>query len=114
MTSSSKETTELILQLLYTLSNTQDGAEALLNVDDLSPLTEVATVHPLVLDTLSHAWFRYMTVTENKSELSQRINSTISKLVTSFTGTDAVTLLEMLGSFLRQADSAVSAQRGCQ
>lgn len=39
--------------------------------------------------------------------MSLKVDQTVQGLVSSFTGTDAVTLLEFLGSFLRQADSTI-------
>lgn len=105
--SSSKETTTLLLQLLHTLVSSPNGAQALVRVEDLSPLTETAPTHAIVLDILRFSWLNAMAVVEDKRALSLRIDNTIQSLVSSFTSTDAVTLLEFLGSFLRQADSAV-------
>ncbi|KND92378.1 hypothetical protein TOPH_03255 [Tolypocladium ophioglossoides CBS 100239] len=104
---SSEETTALVLQLLHTLVSSPNGAQALVRVEDLSPLTETAPTHAIVLDILRFSWLNAMTVVEDKRALSLRIDDGIRSLVSSFTGTDAVTLLEFLGSFLRQADSAI-------
>ncbi|KAH7313345.1 Neurochondrin-domain-containing protein [Stachybotrys elegans] len=103
---SSDETTNLLLQLLYTLVSSQEGAKTFTAIEDLSPLTEIAPSHPLVLDILCHAWLNAM-VSQDKSILATRIDNTIQSLVSSFTGTDAVTLLEFIGKFLRQADVAI-------
>lgn len=105
---SSKETTDLILQLLHTLVSSQAGAIALVKVDDLSSLTEMAASHASVLDILSFAWLSAMTATEDLSALATQVDSNMQSLVSSFTGTDAVTLLEFLGYFLRNANSTVS------
>ncbi|POR37149.1 Uncharacterized protein TPAR_02679 [Tolypocladium paradoxum] len=104
---SSEETTTLLLQLLHTLVSSPGGAQALVRVEDLSTLTETAPTHAIVLDILRFSWLNAMTVVEDNRALSLRIDDTIQSLVSSFTGTDAVTLLEFLGSFLRQADSAI-------
>lgn len=79
----------------------------MVKVDDLSPLTEIAPSHAIVLDILCYAWLNSMTVVEDKLALASLVDETIQTLVSSFTSTDAVTLLEFLGTFLRQADSAV-------
>ncbi|PNY24703.1 Uncharacterized protein TCAP_05363 [Tolypocladium capitatum] len=104
---SSGETTTLLLQLLHTLVSSPSGAQALVRLEDLSPLTETALTHAIVLDILRFSWLNAMAVVEDKRALSLRIDDTIQSLVSSFTGTDAVTVLEFLGSFLRQADSAI-------
>ncbi|KAF7541197.1 hypothetical protein G7Z17_g12028 [Cylindrodendrum hubeiense] len=104
---SSKETTTMILQLLHTLVNSQDGAKAFVKLDDISSLTEIAPAHAPVLDILSFAWLNAMTVVEDPSALASQVDDTIQSLVSSFTGTDAVTLLEFLGYFLRHANSAI-------
>ncbi|KAI5459979.1 Neurochondrin-domain-containing protein [Mariannaea sp. PMI_226] len=102
---SSEETTVLILQILYTLVSSQEGAKTFVEVEDISSLTEIAPSHAQVLDILSFAWLNAMTMTEDSSSLANQIDSTIQNLVSSFTGTDAVTLLEFLGYFLRNANS---------
>ncbi|KAK7424974.1 hypothetical protein QQZ08_008370 [Neonectria magnoliae] len=104
---SSEETTTLILQLLHTLVSSQDGARAFVKVDDISPLTEIAPAHAPVLDILSFAWLNAMTVVEDPAALASQVDVTIQSLVSSFTGTDAVTLLEFLGYFLRNANSVI-------
>lgn len=105
---SDEETTRLILQLLHTLASSPEGARVLVGIQDLSPLTEIAPSHALVLDILRFAWLNGMAGVEDKRALSRRIDETTQSLASSFTGTDAVTLLEFLGSFLRQADPTVS------
>ncbi|KAH6890384.1 Neurochondrin-domain-containing protein [Thelonectria olida] len=103
----SEETTVLILQLLHTLVSSQDGASAFTKVDDLSPLTEMAPSHAPVMDILSFAWLNAMTVVEDPASLACQVDSNIQSLVSSFTGTDAVTLLEFIGYFLRNANSTI-------
>lgn len=105
---STEETTQLLLQLLHTLVSRPEGAAALVEVDDLSSLAEIAPSHAIVLDIFCYAWLNGMTVVQDKLALATRVDGTIQTLVSSFTGTDAVTLLEFLGTFLRQADPAVS------
>ncbi|KAF4983872.1 hypothetical protein FZEAL_813 [Fusarium zealandicum] len=104
---SSEETTTLILQLLHTLVSSQDGARVFIKLDDISSLTEIAPNHPPVLDILSFAWLNSMTGVEDPTELARQVDATIQSLVSSFTATDAVTLLEFLGYFLRNANSNI-------
>lgn len=77
------------------------------DVEDLSPLTEIAPSHSLVLDILCRSWLTSMTFTSNKPALRQKIDNVIQSLTVSFRGTDSVTFLEFLGTFLRQADPEV-------
>ncbi|RDA84266.1 hypothetical protein CP532_1980 [Ophiocordyceps camponoti-leonardi (nom. inval.)] len=104
---SSVETTNLTLQILHTLVSSPKGARVFVNCEDLSPLTEDAPSHPLVLEILSFAWLNAMADTGDRDVLSRKIDESMQSLASSFTGTDAVTLLEFLGAFLRQADPAV-------
>jgi len=93
--------------VLHSLASTPNGAHALVQIEDLTPLTEAAPAHPDAMDVLRFAWLNSMTNFENKRDLSTRIDEALQSLVSSFTGTDAVTLLEFLGAFLRQADATV-------
>ncbi|ENH73125.1 hypothetical protein FOC1_g10008621 [Fusarium oxysporum f. sp. cubense race 1] len=107
---SSEDTTKLILQLLHTLASSQQGAQELIKVEDFSSLTEIAPSHAQVLDIFCFAWLNSMTTIEDPSTLVRQIDDTIQSLVSSFTGTDAVTLLEFLGYFLRHANSSILPQ----
>ena len=104
---SSDQTVGPLLELLHTLVSTPEGANAFMGVEDVSPLTEAAPSHSEVLDIFRFAWLNVMPDAKDITALSGRIDSVIQNLVTSFTGTDAVTLLEFLGSFLRQTDAEV-------
>ena len=104
---SSKETTDALLQTLSSLVNHKQGAEVFIKVEDLSPLTELAASHGAALDVFSYAWLNVMVETQDKHGLASNINQVMQKLVASFTGTDGVTLLEFIGSFFQQADPAV-------
>ncbi|KAJ4162509.1 hypothetical protein NW754_013937 [Fusarium falciforme] len=104
---STEETTNLILQLLHTLVSSQAGAQAFIKISDISSLTEIAPTHAAVLDILSFAWLNSMTMVEDPSVLATKIDAAIQSLVSSFTGTDAVTLLEFIGYFLRNANPTI-------
>ncbi|CAH0043142.1 unnamed protein product [Clonostachys solani] len=105
--SNSPEIMDSLLRLLYTLSSVPQGAKAIIEVEDLSPLTEAAPSSPLVLDIILYAFLNTMGTPEGKQTLVSRINDTIQSLVSSFKGTDSVTLLEFLGKLLRQVDSSI-------
>ncbi|OAA79639.1 hypothetical protein LEL_03125 [Akanthomyces lecanii RCEF 1005] len=97
------ETTRLLLQLLYTLVNSKDGAAAFMEVEDTTPLTEIATSHAMVLDIFCRAWLNNMASGAAGAGLSQKIEAVLQNLVVLFKGTDAVTYLAFLGTFLSQA-----------
>lgn len=104
----SEETVNMLLQLLYTLVSCQEGAMALVRIDDLSSITEIAPSHASAMDILLHAWLNAMVAVGDTSYLADHIDRNVQSLVASFRGTDAVTLLEFLGQLLRQASSEVS------
>lgn len=78
-----------------------------MGLEDISPLTEVAPSHPEALQILSFAWLHAQNATQDHAALRGKIDNTIQQLVSSFKGTDGVTLLEFLGSFLHHADPEV-------
>jgi len=98
----------MLLQLLYTLVSRQEGAMALVRIDDLSNITEIAPSHAIAMDILLHAWLNAMVAVDDTSYLADHIDRNVQSLVASFRGTDAVTFLEFLGQLLRQASSEVS------
>jgi len=87
--------------------NHPEGAQIFTEIQDLSPLTEIAPSQPLAMDTLLHAWLTAATASTDGSSLASKIDSTIGSLVSSFKGTDAVTLLSFLASLLPRLDSEV-------
>ncbi|KAH8894919.1 DUF1941-domain-containing protein [Thozetella sp. PMI_491] len=104
---SSNETAKLVLEILVSLASQPSGAKVLAHIEDLSPLTELAPSEPLVLDILSYAWLNALVVAEDKQGLRSRIDKTVEKLVASFKGTDAVTLLEFIASLLRSLQTPI-------
>ncbi|KAM3530144.1 hypothetical protein MY4038_005080 [Beauveria bassiana] len=101
------ETTGLLLQLLYMLVNSKDGAETFMGVEDTTPLTEIATSHAMVLDIFGRAWVHHMAGGAAGAVSCQKIDAVIYTLSVLFKGTDAVTYLAFLGNFLSQAIPAV-------
>jgi hypothetical protein len=111
-TSDTDGTTETLLQLLLSLASTEEGARAILSVEDLSPLTEIAPANPKALDILRFAFLNIMGRRADEdvdfAAIRQRVDETVQSLTASFKGTDASTFLGFLGSLLRQTDSRVS------
>ncbi|KAL5085735.1 hypothetical protein Trisim1_009948 [Trichoderma cf. simile WF8] len=103
----SEETVKMLLQVLHALVSSQEGAMALVKVEDLSSITEIAPSHATAMDILRHAWLNAMVVVDDASYLADRIDCNVQSLVSSFRGTDAVTFLEFLGLLLRQASSEI-------
>ncbi|PKK48583.1 hypothetical protein CI102_8411 [Trichoderma harzianum] len=103
----SEETVKMLLQVLHALVSSQEGAMALVKVEDLSSITEIAPSHSVAMDILRHAWLNAMVVVDDASYLADRIDRNVQSLVSSFRGTDAVTFLEFLGLLLRQASSEI-------
>ena len=109
---SSPETTKLILQTLLTLVSQVEGALRLLKVDDLSPLTEIATQDPLTLDIIRFSLSNASTISSEIQLVRQRTDTLISNLLLVFKGTDAVTFLDFLAKTLPQQASEVGLALG--
>lgn len=105
---SSNDSTRLALETLVSLVSQPEGAKVFTLVEDLTPLTEIAASQPLALDTLLYAWLNAMTTAADKRSLGIKVDITIGSLVSSFKGTDAVTLLSFLASLLPRLDPEVS------
>ncbi|ESA43169.1 DUF1941-domain-containing protein [Neurospora crassa] len=111
----SNETTKLVLETLSALVTTPDGAKAFIALDDVTTLIEIAPSQPLVLDIFFYAWLNATSSSvsssaEDKDLLRTKIDHTITALVSSFKGTDAVTLLDFLANLLPRLEPQVSPQ----
>ncbi|KAJ8068250.1 hypothetical protein OCU04_003817 [Sclerotinia nivalis] len=102
---SSPETTQLILQTLLTIVSQIEGSLELLKVEDLSPLTEIAPQYPLVLDILNYTWANGSTINTEVQAVHESINKVIPNLLVVFKGTDAVTFLSFIASFIPKLSS---------
>jgi len=80
----------------------------MLNIGDLSPLTEIATQYPLVLEIFGYTWMNASTSSAEIGAVRANIDKIIPALLTAFRQTDAVTLIESLGSFLPKIVPEVS------
>jgi hypothetical protein len=110
ITSSSEETTQLILQTLLTLvSSSLEGAQAVAEIEDWSPLIEIAPNLQYVLDILAWSWIRSSSPqSENQDAFRTRIDEAFTALVASYKGTDAVTLLDFTAKILGRLHEDVS------
>ncbi|KAI9641206.1 hypothetical protein NHQ30_010006 [Ciborinia camelliae] len=102
---SSPETTQLILQTLLTIVSQVEGSLELLKVEDVSPLTEIAPQYPLVLDILNYTWANGSTINTEVQAVHGSINRLIPNLLVVFKGTDAVTFLSFVASFIPKLSS---------
>ncbi|KAK1751565.1 e9b59b6a-f39c-4d2a-9b94-75afe2ab05bc [Echria macrotheca] len=102
----SGDTLKAALETLISLVSKPEGAKVFVGVQDLTPLTENAPSQPLTLDVLLHAWLNAMPAA-NKDHLRSIIDQTIGNLVSSFKGTDGVTLLAFLADLLPRLEPEV-------
>ncbi|KFY39423.1 hypothetical protein V495_05958 [Pseudogymnoascus sp. VKM F-4514 (FW-929)] len=90
---SSPESTVLVLQTLLTLASCTVGASQIIQIKDVTPLTELSTQQPLVLDVIGLSWSNASTAKSNLNIVSSSIDEIMPKLMVAFKDTDAVTLL---------------------
>ncbi|RYP67291.1 hypothetical protein DL771_007309 [Monosporascus sp. 5C6A] len=95
------ETAGVIIETLLTLVSFPEGARifAELDIDEWTPLIEIAPEHPHVLSIFIWAWERGTTALadqQSKNGMKNKIDQSIQSLVASFSGTDATSLLEFL------------------
>lgn len=110
---SSKETTQVIIETLLTLVAVPKGAEGVANleVEDWTPLIEIAPEHSHVLTIFIWAWEKgTLNVKDEQAREAMRskIDQGIQSFVSSFIGTDATSLLEFISHVLRNLDESVS------
>ncbi|KAK2032730.1 DUF1941-domain-containing protein [Colletotrichum zoysiae] len=101
---SSEGTSKLIVQTILTLVVFPEGAKSFLEVEDVSPLVEIAPSNSSALEVFAFSWINCMGLVQDRTVLKTKIDGTVQALVSTFNGTDGVTLLEFLGKFLRNAD----------
>ncbi|KAI1758797.1 DUF1941-domain-containing protein [Hypoxylon sp. FL1150] len=106
---SSKETTRVIIETLLTLVTGPEGARAIvdLDVDDWSPLIEIAPEHPHILTIFIWAWEKgtiNLEDDQSREVVRTKIDKGIQAFVSSFIGTDATSLLEFISHVLRNLD----------
>jgi hypothetical protein len=79
----------------------------LIHVEDVTPLTEIATQHSLILDVFTYAWINASSVDSEVLSTQASIDEVIPSLLVVFKDTDAVTLIQSIGSFLPKLNSIV-------
>ncbi|KAI2636435.1 DUF1941-domain-containing protein [Hypomontagnella submonticulosa] len=109
---SSKETTQVIIETLLTLVAVPKGAEGVANleVEDWTPLIEIAPEHSHVLTIFIWAWEKgTLNVKDEQAREAMRskIDQGIQSFVSSFIGTDATSLLEFISHVLRNLDESL-------
>jgi hypothetical protein len=111
--SSSNETNKVIVETLTSLVALSDGAARFvrLELDDWTPLAEIAPEYPHVLTIFTWAWERGLSALGDanlKKDIKTKVDKGIQSLVSSFIGTDATSLLEFVSHVLRNLDADVS------
>ncbi|KAI1074459.1 DUF1941-domain-containing protein [Whalleya microplaca] len=106
---SSKETAQVIIETLLTLVTVPGGAKVFadLEVDDWTPLVEIAPENSHVLTIFIWAWEKGTSDLKDqttKDEMRDKIDKAIQSFVSSFIGTDATSLLEFISHVLRNLD----------
>ncbi|KAG9237000.1 Neurochondrin-domain-containing protein [Amylocarpus encephaloides] len=107
---SSPDTIELALKTLITIISHPLGASEFIQIEDLSPLTEIASQYALVLDVFSYAWLIASSPATEAAKVRASIDKNIPILIVVFKQTDAVTLIESIGSFLPKLDPEALSQ----
>ncbi len=79
----------------------------MLKLEDVSPLIEIASEYCMVLEVFSFAWINLSAEPERQDLVRENMDKILPKLILTFKGTDAVTLIEFLGSLLQRLDSTV-------
>jgi hypothetical protein len=85
-----------------------EGASEVLYLEDFSPLTEIATQHPLVLNIFGYTWMNASNSSAEVAAVQANVDKIIPALLIAFRQTDAVTLIECLGNFLPKVVPEVS------
>lgn len=105
--SSSEETTSQILQILVSISASAKGAQALLEMEDLSPLVEVAPSHHLALKVIQYALVNAIPISHMHSLLQAGIAKLMPRLVIGFKNNNSTTFLQFLAELLPKLPPSV-------
>lgn len=98
----------MILKTLLTIVGSAEGAVQFLAVDDFSPLTEIVTQHSLVLDIFTYSWMNASIISSEIATVRASIDEIIPAFLVVFKQTDAVTLIQSLGSFFPKLEPEAS------
>jgi Neurochondrin len=91
-----------------TIVSQPEGALKLLHIEDLSPLVEIASQDPLVMEVVLYTWLSASTVPDEIQVVRASIDRVIPSLVVVFKGTDAVTFINFIGDLLPKLEQEVS------
>lgn len=91
-----------------TIVSQSEGALELLHVEDLSPLTEIASQHSLALEILSFTWINAALTPSEIPLVQKRIDKVIPVLIVNFRGTDGTTFINFVADLFPRLDSGVS------
>lgn len=101
------ETTSLILQTLLTIVSQREGALELLQLEDMSSLTEIASQFSYVLDIFKFTWINASAERSDLQLVQDNIDKILPAFILVFKSTDAVTLISFVGDVLPKLDPAV-------
>ncbi|KAI9723390.1 MAG: hypothetical protein M1812_001274 [Candelaria pacifica] len=105
LTHSSAETTTQILQVLVTIASSKHGAAKILEVEDLSPILEIAPETPLALEVLKFAFINAGTQLDLELPIQKSLRDTIPKIALGFRGGDISLLLSVLADVFTRLPS---------
>jgi hypothetical protein len=80
----------------------------LLHVQDLSPLIELASQDPLVLEIFKYTLLNASIIPAEVQAVRENIDKIVPSLVVIFKGTDGVTFLSFLGDLIPKLEPEVS------
>lgn len=96
------------MQTLLTLATCTVGASQILQIKDVTPLTELAVQQALVLDVIGLSWSNASTTKSDLNMVSSSIDNIMPKLIVAFKDTDAVTLLAFTADAFSKVPPEVS------
>jgi hypothetical protein len=91
-----------------TIVSQPEGAVELLHIQDLSPLIELASQDPLVLEIINYTWLNASLIPAEIQAVRENIDKIVPPLVVVFKGTDGVTFLNFLGDLFPKLEPDVS------
>jgi hypothetical protein len=91
-----------------TIVSQPEGAIELLNVQDTSPLIEIASQYPLVLDVIKYTWLNASSLPGETQAVLENVDKIVPNLLVVFKGTDGVTFINFLGDCLPKLEPGVS------
>lgn len=97
-----------MLETLMTIVSQPEGSLEMLRLEDLSPLTNLASQTPSVLDIIGFMWTNASASTSDTKAVQESIDKYMPKLLDTFKNTDAVTLINFVGNLIPKFTPEVS------